>query len=180
MLTRTRNSLLVARMSLAVFALAVPTVATACSCLDLYDLRHAVAKSDLVFSGEVERVGIVELPEVLYSENASGEWVPSQHMVRKGVVTLRTLHEWKGNHAVRYTILAGAPPETPLPPGLIVADCERHLEIGHPYLIYATEGYPEADWCLPTTELERAGEQIDELNALSREAAATKDKPVNR
>ena len=138
----------------------------ACECADYPSGPvAALKKSGLVFSGEVVAVDTVSLPRVSYTESADHKFVPSQYMARVGVVTLRAIKEWKGNGATQYVVLAGAPPVTPLPPGYVMVDCQVHLELGKRYLVFATEGYAEADYCSRTGELEQRVQDVATLDA---------------
>jgi len=113
---------------------------------------------------EASSIEVVRLPLVTYVKNEQGVLIPGQHMERRAIVTLRTLRVWKGEQTEEYQILAGAPPESPLTPGLIVVDCQQHLEVGKRYLIFATDGYPEADPCAPTGELDKSDSVITALD----------------
>jgi len=144
----------------------------ACSCLDYpADPVAELKKSGLVFSGEVVAVDTASLPRVYYTEDANHNFIPSQGMVRVGVVTLRTIREWKGDGAKQYVVLAGAPPVTPLPQGHVLVDCQLHLELGKRYLVFATEGYAEAAYCSRTGELEQ---RLQDVAALDAHAARSK------
>jgi len=160
-----------------VVIVACPRAATACSCVEyLTDPVEALGKSSLVFAGEVVSVDVVTIPEISYSEDKSGAMVPSSSMQRKGVVTLRTLKEWKGDGSKEYTVLAGAPPVTPLPKGWVMVDCEEHLEVGQQYLIFVDRyGYAEVNPCAPTSELQKAKDQVA---ALDRHATAKQATPT--
>jgi hypothetical protein len=141
----------------------------ACSCLDYPTPTEALKKSGLVFSGEVVSVQVVLLPHVVYTENQKHELVPSQSIDRVGLVTLRTLKEWKGNGAKEYLVLAAAPPVTPLPAGMVlVGDCRSRLELGKRYLVFATEGFTEADPCAPTGDLDSSQATVAALDAHAR------------
>jgi hypothetical protein len=151
-----------------VLVLGVSQRARACSCLEcLTDPVVGLKKSGLVFSGEVISVEVVRLPRVVYTKGENNKLVPSQYMERVGVVTLRVLKEWKGDGASEYVVLAGAPPVTPLPQGTWLADCAVHLEVGRQYLIFATEGFAEANSCAPTGDLEKRQQDVAALEAHS-------------
>lgn len=156
------------RSAVAIALLLASSEAIACSCGNYPTPAEALKASGLVFLGHVTAATTVELPRLLYTKTSDGQYTPFQHMERRSVVTLKVLEEWKGSHAKTYTILAGPLPETPLPPGYVIVDCQTHLEVGKTYLIFATEGYPEADPCAPTSALDRAGGTIKELNRLRR------------
>jgi hypothetical protein len=141
----------------------------ACSCTEsLTDPVAWLKKSGLVFSGEVVSVDTVSLPRVVYTEDADHNLVPSQYMDRVGIVTLRSIREWKGNGAKQYVVLAGAPAVTPLPRGTWLADCDVHLELGKRYLVFATEGYAEANRCAPTGDLDQRQQDVAALDAHAR------------
>ncbi len=142
-----------------------PVPLHACSCLEyLTEPGEALEKSGLVFVGLVVGIEVVSLPVVVYSTNESGAFVPSQIMKRRAIVTLRPSREWKGDRAKEYRVLAGAPSQEPLPPGQILVDCDVHLEVGHEYLVFASEGYPEVSPCTPTGPLERSSETLAALD----------------
>ena len=153
----------------AVLLIATARSVTACSCAEyLPDPVTALTKSGLVFTGEVVSVDTVTLPRVVYTADADGTLVPSQYIDRVGVVTLRTIREWKGDGATQYVVLAGPPPVTPLPQGTWLADCKVHLELGKRYLVFATEGYAEANPCAPTGDLEKSTQIVAALDAHAR------------
>jgi hypothetical protein len=151
--------------------LATDGVGLACSCAEyLTDPVQALRKSAPVFAGEVVSVEEIKLPVVVYTRGPDGRLVPSQSMDRKAIVTLRAIKEWKGDGAREYVILAGPPPASPLPPGMIVADCEEHLEVGKRYLVFAGGHYPEANPCAPTGELQAKGKEATALDRHARKA----------
>ena len=142
-----------------------PSAARSCSCFEyLTEPAEQLKESGLVFTGTVVSVTVVTLPRLVYSEE-NGEFVPSQFMDQRAVVTLRTTREWKGNGSATYTVLAGAPPDPPLPAGYVVFDCEQHLDVGKEYLVFATEGYPEASSCALGGLVEERSEAIEALDA---------------
>lgn len=82
----------------------------------------------------------------------------------------RVIQSWKGEPAKEYTILAGAPPEKPLPPGMIIADCDVHFEKGGEYLVFTTDGYAEANACAPTGTLQKSADMVRALDQLRTKA----------
>jgi hypothetical protein len=147
--------------------------AIACSCVEyLNDPIEALAKSSLVFAGEVVSVEVISLPRITYFNN---EPEPHQFMERKALVTLRTIKEWKGAGSTKYVVLAGAPPVTPLARGEVIVDCEEHLELGQKYLIFVEQyGYAEVNPCAPTSELQWASKAVATLD---RSSAAKRSGP---
>jgi len=136
----------------------------ACSCSEYYTQPgEALHHFSLIFTGTVVAVDVVTLPRIGYTEqNAS--LVPFQYMERRAIVRLRVSREWKGNGASEYTVLAGAPADPPLAEGLVLVDCQEHLELGREYLVYSTDGYPEASPCAWTGPVERREDKIKALD----------------
>ena len=150
--------------------LGCPT-AFACSCVEyLVDAPEALQKSALVFSGQVVDVRSIDLPKIVFIKDGSGEFVPVQHLERRGIYTFRVIQSWKGEPAKEYTILAGAPPEKPLPPGMIIADCDVHFEKGGEYLVFTTDGYAEVNACAPTGTLQKSADMVRALDQLRTKA----------
>jgi hypothetical protein len=85
-------------------------------------------------------------------------------MGRKGVVKFRVLKDWRGQSPKEYVILAGAPPESPLPDGRVTVDCQQHFQVGKMYLVFASGIYPEADPCAPTKEFDPDDPYIKRLD----------------
>jgi hypothetical protein len=139
--------------------------AAACSCVDMLynEPEEAFEKSSLVFLGHVLSVEVVELPRVVHTKKGHA-YVPSQSMTRKAVVTFRVERDWKGESPRTYTILAGAPPDDPIPAGHILVSCEAHFEEGGTYLVFASGTYPEANSCTPTRGAEPNDPFVERLN----------------
>jgi len=156
----------VQRSLLGLFLVLVATASHACSCIEyLGETKEAFVKSALVFSGEVTAGDTVMLPHVVYELDKNHNFIPSQYLDRRGLFTFRVLKQWKGTPAKTYVVLA-ASPEKPLPGGLITVDCDVHFELGKQYLVFATEGYSEANPCAPTGPLASKAEIVGELDQL--------------
>ena len=148
------------------------STAFACSCVEyLVEPGEALQKSALVFSGQVVDVRSIELPKITFIKGVTGEFVPAQHMERRGIYTFRVIQSWKGEAAKEYTIIAGAPPEKPLPLGMILADCDAHFAKGGEYVVFTTDGYPEANPCAPTGVLR--ADVVRDMNRLRSKARST-------
>ena len=145
---------------------AVPSPTSACSCLPYYsNASEALPDSKWVFTGKVVSIQIVTVPTTIYSEE-NGTLVPSVTMRRQALVTLETIEEWKGDGSSKYIVVAGAPPDPPLPEGMVLVNCELKLDVDKTYLVFAMGDPPAAGYCTPTTGLENAKDLIRELNQL--------------
>ncbi len=139
-----------------------------CSCLPIYvNATEAAEAATFVFSGEVTEIETVTIPTTRYWDE-DGELVPHVFMEKFGLVTLRVLKEWKGGGAGFYQVLAGAPPDEPLPPDMVIVDCKVHFDVGKKYLVFAHGRFPEADYCMPNAELKDSKETIKELDENAR------------
>jgi hypothetical protein len=150
-------------------------VVHACTCYELLtEPAEALAKSSLVFAGQVTAVDVVELPTIVYF---NGDPQPHQFMERRALVTLKVITEWKGSGAAEYRVLAGAPPVTPLAQGEVLVDCDVHLELGGKYLIFVDpSGYADVNPCAPTGRLEQSGKMTAALDRLAAQRGKTKAK----
>jgi hypothetical protein len=137
----------------------------ACSCAEyLTEAKEALAHSGLVFAGQVEKISVVVLPRVVYSQDEKGQLRPSAFLERRALVVFKVEKDWKAHGNERYTVLAGAPPEQPLKEGQVLVDCDVHFEVGKHYLVFTTDGYPDANPCAPTAELVGSASMVAALD----------------